>query len=115
LATLGGLISLPTNSWLNEYLAPLFTKVATEEHHFGTSEYMLMLVAVVDYWNRIAYSNTSNKISFLKMKNHWFCKSLYNKYYVDEFMIPFSLKSINGLSKFFRDNVETTLSSLVLD
>jgi NADH-quinone oxidoreductase subunit L len=28
-------------------------------------------------------------------------------------MIPFSLKSINGLSKFFRDNVETTLSSLV--
>jgi NADH-quinone oxidoreductase subunit L len=42
-----GLISLPTNSWLNEYLAPLFTKVATEEHHFGTSEYLLMLVAVI--------------------------------------------------------------------
>jgi NADH-quinone oxidoreductase subunit L len=32
---------------LNEYLAPLFTKVATEEHHFGTSEYLLMLVAVI--------------------------------------------------------------------
>jgi hypothetical protein len=28
LATLGG-FSLPTNSWLNEYQAPLFTKVAT--------------------------------------------------------------------------------------
>jgi NADH-quinone oxidoreductase subunit L len=25
----------------------LFTKVATEEHHFGTSEYLLMLVAVI--------------------------------------------------------------------
>jgi NADH-quinone oxidoreductase subunit L len=50
---------------LNEYLAPLFTKAATEEHHFGTSEYILMLVAVVGYWNRIAYSNTSNRTSFL--------------------------------------------------
>jgi NADH-quinone oxidoreductase subunit L len=43
---------------LNEYLAPLFTKVATEEHHFGTSEYMLMLVAVIVLLELIVYSNT---------------------------------------------------------
>jgi NADH-quinone oxidoreductase subunit L len=47
LATLGGLISLPTNSWLNDILLLFIYKVATEEHHFGTSEYMLMLVAVI--------------------------------------------------------------------
>jgi hypothetical protein len=35
----------------------IYTKVATEEHHFGTSEYMLMLVAVmVDYGIGIAYA-----------------------------------------------------------
>jgi NADH-quinone oxidoreductase subunit L len=50
IGNLSGLISLPTNSWLNEYLAPLFTKVATEEHHFGTSEYMLMLAVIGGLW-----------------------------------------------------------------
>jgi NADH-quinone oxidoreductase subunit L len=61
-----GLISLPTNSWLNEYLAPLFTKVATEEHHFGTSEYLLMLVAVIGGLVGIGIAqNTLSKIKFL--------------------------------------------------
>jgi NADH-quinone oxidoreductase subunit L len=46
LATLGGLISLPTNSyWTSTWR--LIAKVATEEHHFGTSEYLLMLAAVI--------------------------------------------------------------------
>jgi NADH-quinone oxidoreductase subunit L len=67
LATLGGLISLPTNSWLNRYLAPLFTKVATEEHHFGTSEYLLMLVAVIGGLVVLVLlmQNTLSKIKFL--------------------------------------------------
>jgi NADH-quinone oxidoreductase subunit L len=41
------------------------------------------------------------------MKNHWFYKVLYDKYYVDEIYDSIFVKSIN-LSKFFRDNVETT-------
>jgi NADH-quinone oxidoreductase subunit L len=117
LATLGGLISLPTNSWLNEYLAPLFTKVATEEHHFGTSEYMLMLVAVIGglVGIGIAYSKyiKQNLVPEEDEKITGFAKVLYNKYYVDEIYDSIFVKSINGLSKFFRDNVETTLSSLV--
>ncbi|SDW02042.1 NADH-quinone oxidoreductase subunit L [Flavobacterium degerlachei] len=117
LATLGGLISLPTNSWLNEYLAPLFTKVATEEHHFGTSEYMLMLVAVIGglVGIGIAYSKyiKQNLVPEEDEKITGFAKVLYNKYYVDEIYDSLFVKSINGLSKFFRDNVETTLSSLV--
>jgi NADH-quinone oxidoreductase subunit L len=117
LATLGGLISLPTNSWLNEYLAPLFTKVASEEHHFGTSEYMLMLVAVIGglVGIGIAYSKyiKQNLVPEEDSKISGFAKVLYNKYYVDEIYDSIFVKSINGLSKFFRDNVETTLSSLV--
>lgn len=117
LATLGGLISLPTNSWLNEYLAPLFTKVATEEHHFGTTEYTLMLVAVIGglVGIGIAYAKyiKQNLVPEEDEKITGFAKVLYNKYYVDEIYDSIFVKSINELSKFFRDNVETTLSSLV--
>ncbi|WP_369765828.1 NADH-quinone oxidoreductase subunit L [Flavobacterium sp. WC2429] len=117
LATIGGLISLPTNSWLNEYLAPLFTKVATEEHHFGTTEYTLMLIAVIGglVGIGIAYAKyiKQNSVPEEDSQITGFAKVLYNKYYVDEIYDSIFVKSINGLSKFFRDNVETTLSSLV--
>jgi NADH-quinone oxidoreductase subunit L len=117
LATLGGLISLPTNSWLNEYLAPLFTKVATEKHHFGTSEYLLMLVAVIGglVGIGIAYAKyiKQNQVPAEDAAITGFTKVLYDKYYVDEIYDFLFVKSINGLSRFFRDNVETTLASLV--
>jgi NADH-quinone oxidoreductase subunit L len=117
LATLGGLISLPTNSWLNEYLAPLFTKVATEEHHFGTSEYLLMLVAVLGglVGIGIAYAKyiKQNQVPEEDAAITGFTKVLYDKYYVDEIYDLLFVKSINGLSKFFKDNVETTLASVV--
>lgn len=117
LATLGGLISLPTNSWLNEYLAPLFTKVATEEHHFGTSEYMLMLVAVIGglVGIGIAYAKyiKQNQVPAEDVAITGFTKVLYDKYYVDEIYDFLFVKSINSLSRFFIDNVETTLTSLV--
>ena len=117
LATLGGLISLPTNSWLNEYLAPLFTKVATEEHHFGTSEYLLMLVAVIGglIGIGIAYAKyiKQNELPAEDAAITGFTKVLYNKYYIDEIYDFLFVKSINSLSRFSRDIVETTLSSLV--
>ena len=117
LATLGGLISLPTNSWLNEYLSPLFPKVATAEHHFGTSEYMLMLVAVIGglVGIAIAYSKyiKQSQVPDEDEAITGFTKVLYDKYYVDEVYDFLFVKSINGLSRFFRDNVETTLTSFV--
>jgi NADH-quinone oxidoreductase subunit L len=117
LATLGGLISLPTNSWLNEYLAPLFTKVATEEHHFGTAEYLLMLVAVIGglVGIGIAYAKyiKQNQVPEEDAAITGFTKVLYDKYYVDEIYDFLFVKSINNLSQFFKDNVETTLSSFV--
>jgi NADH-quinone oxidoreductase subunit L len=43
-----------------------------------------------------------------------FAKVLYNKYYVDEAYDTIFVKTTNSLSIFFRDHVETALSSLVL-
>lgn len=117
LATFGGLISLPGNSWLNEYLAPLFTKVAGEEHHLGTTEYTLMgvavlggllgiLIAYIKYFKQDNVPEADENITGVT-------KVLYSKYYVDEIYDAIFVRSINGLSRFFRDTIETGLSSLV--
>ncbi|WP_409417850.1 NADH-quinone oxidoreductase subunit L [Flavobacterium sp. PS2] len=117
LATFGGLISLPGNSWLNTYLAPLFTKVAGEAHHLGTTEYTLMGVAVIGglvgifiaYLKYIKQNNVPGEDESITGVT----KVLYNKYYVDEAYDYVFVRSINGLSKFFRDYVETSISALV--
>jgi len=117
LATIGGAISLPTNSWLNGYLEPLFSKEAHEAHHFGTQEYALMAVAVaggligiiiafVKYIKQRQVPAEDSEITGL-------AKVLYNKYYIDEIYDVIFVNSINGLSRFFRDYVETTLSAIV--
>jgi NADH-quinone oxidoreductase subunit L len=118
LATLGGLISLPTNSWLNGYLAPLFTKEAHEAHHFGITEYALMAVAVLGGLVGIAIAYTKyikqNQLPAEDAAISGFAKVLYNKYYIDELYDALFVKTVNGLSRFFRDTIETSLSSLVL-
>ncbi|WP_031454065.1 NADH-quinone oxidoreductase subunit L [Flavobacterium chungangense] len=117
LAAFGGLISLPGHSWLNEYLAPLFTKVAGEEHHLGATEYTLMgvavlggllgiLIAYIKYFKQDNVPESDENITGLS-------KVLYNKYYVDEAYDALFVAPVNFLSKFFRDYIETGLSALV--
>ncbi|MCW2120974.1 NADH-quinone oxidoreductase subunit L [Flavobacterium sp. 7A] len=118
LAAIGGLISLPSNSWLNGYLSPLFAKEVHEAHHFGTQEYSLMAIAVIGglVGIGIAYSKylKQNQVPESDESITGFAKTLYNKYYVDEAYDFIFVKSINSLSNFFRDQVETGLSSAVL-
>ncbi|MEN9907281.1 MAG: hypothetical protein RLZZ540_422 [Bacteroidota bacterium] len=117
LATIGGLISLPTNSWLSGYLAPLFSKEAHEAHHFGTTEYTLMAVAVLGGLIGITIAFVKyikqNQVPAEDAEITGFAKLLYNKYYVDEIYDAIFVNSVNGLSRFFRDYVETTLSAAV--
>ena len=117
LSLVGGVISLPGNSWLNEYLAPIFTKVAHEEHHFGATEYILMTVAVIGGLIGIvlAYSKYI-KQSYVPVADEQisgFSKVLYNKFYVDEFYTAIIVKPINKLSQFFKDKIETTISGFI--
>lgn len=116
LATVGGVISLPGNSWLNHYLSPLFGGVH-EEHQLGTTEYMLMAIAVVGglIGIAIAYAKyiKQNTLPCEDAEISGFSKVLYNKYYVDEFYTALFVNPINSLSRFFRDHVETAISALV--
>ena len=117
LATVGGVISLPGNSWLNHYLIPILPKLATAEHHLGTTEYILMAIAVVGGLIGIglAYAkyNKQNTVPGEDASITGFAKVLYNKYYLDEIYDFLFVKSINAMSKFFRDQVETSLASFV--
>jgi NADH-quinone oxidoreductase subunit L len=117
LAAVGGLLSLPGNSWLNEYLSPLFPKSAHEAHHFGTTEYTLMAVAVIGglIGIGIAYAKyvKQSQVPSSDSEITGFSKVLYNKYYVDEIYNALFVKPLNALSKFFRDIVEPALSGFV--
>ena len=117
LATIGGLINLPGNNWLQHYLSPLFSKVEHEVHAFGTLEYTLMGIAtigailgiVIAYIKYIKQNSIPSEDSAIT----GFSKVLYYKYYVDEAYNAIFVNPINVLSRFFRDHLETSLSNLV--
>jgi NADH-quinone oxidoreductase subunit L len=117
LSFFGGIISLPTNSWLNEYLAPIFTKVSHEEHTLGNKEYALMAIAMIGALIGIgvAYSKylKQKQIPLQDNEINGFAKVLYNKYYVDEAYNAVIVKPINKLSTFFKNNVETSIAASV--
>ena len=117
LATIGGLISLPGHSWLNEYLIPILPKLASAEHHLGMTEYTLMTIAVIGGLAGIVIAlvkyKKQNSVPGEDGEITGIAKVLYNKYYVDEFYTTLIVKPINGLSRFFRDYIETSISSLV--
>jgi NADH-quinone oxidoreductase subunit L len=117
LATIGGLISLPGHSWLNEYLIPIVPKLASAEHHLGMTEYTLMTIAVIGGLTGIVIAlvkyKKQNTVPEEDAKITGMAKVVYNKYYVDEFYNALIVNPINGLSRFFRDYIETSISSLV--
>jgi NADH-quinone oxidoreductase subunit L len=116
LAAVGGLINLPGSTWLHHYLAPLFA-ASSEEHAFGSTEYMLMGIALAGalVGIGIAYSKyiKQNNVPEEDDKITGFSKVLYNKYYVDECYDLLFVKPINVLSRFFRDYIETAVSGFV--
>ncbi len=116
LAFFGGALNLPGSTWLNHYLAPLFS-VAHEEHVLGSQEYMLMGIALAGaiVGISIAYMkyNKQGQLPDEDSQITGFSKVLYHKYYVDELYEFLFVKPINALSRFFRDYVETAVSGFV--
>lgn len=118
LSVVGGVISLPGNSWLNSYLEPIIVNSANAHPHvLGTTEYILMAIAVVGACIGlfIAYSKYIKKgeIPPADEQMTGFHKVLYNKYYIDEIYMKVIVKPIYILAVFFRDVVEVALSEVI--
>ena len=116
LAAIGGAINLPGSTWLNHFLEPVLVG-KHEEHALGTHEYMLMGIALVGAVFGIlwAYSKYIKKAFVPKEDSEitGFSKTIYNKYYVDEFYTFLIVKPLNSLSSFFRTTLEPALGKVV--
>jgi len=117
LATVGGLLSLPGNSWLNHYLEPIIAHKSHGAHHLDNTAYMLMGVAVIGglIGIGIAYAKYLKKgeVPPSDAEMTGLHKVLYNKYYVDEIYDSLFVKPINAMAIFFRDTFESALSGFV--
>ena len=116
LAAIGGAINLPGSSWLNHYLEPILA-TKHEEHHLGGPEFMLMGIALAGAIVAIIWAYSKYiKQGFVPKKDSeitGFNKTVYNKYYVDEFYIFLIVNPYNGLSNFFRTTLEPALGKIV--
>ena len=116
LSTVGGFISFPGHSWLNEYLKPIFIG-ARKEHHLDSTTFILMGVAVVGalIGIGIAYSNYIKKSQVPAEDNEitGFSKVLYNKFYVDEIYMAVIVKPIYAIASFSKNFIETALSGFI--
>ncbi|MDO4728591.1 MAG: NADH-quinone oxidoreductase subunit L [Bacteroidota bacterium] len=116
LAAVGGLVSLPGNSWLNHYLEPIFIG-ARPHHHLDGTAYALMGVAVIGalIGIGIAYSNYIKKHQLPQADGEavGFAKVLQNKFYIDEIYTALIVKPIYWLGDVFKSIVEVIIASLV--
>ena len=116
LATFGGLLNFPGNNWLNHFLEPILA--TKQEHHaLGVQEYALMFVALAGAVIGIvwAYSKYIRQGFVPKEDSEisGFSKTIYHKYYVDEFYNALIVKPINSISNFFRTTLEPALGNIV--
>lgn len=118
LAAIGGLISIPGSSWLNKFLAPVITNNAlSHPHELGTTEYILMALAVVGALIGIGYAYTKymkNKHVPVNDNNvPGLQKLLVEKYYIDDIYQFLIVQPLNYMGSFFKKNVEVLISGMV--
>jgi NADH-quinone oxidoreductase subunit L len=116
LAFVGGAINLPGSMWLNHFMEPILSG-EHETHHLGTQEFILMGIALVGAIIGIIWANAKYiKQAFVPKEDSeivGFNKTIYNKYYVDEFYTFLIVKPINSLANFFRTTLEPALGKVV--
>ena len=118
LAIVGGALSLPGVSWLNEYLVPVIAEpLAHNEHTLGNTEYILMGIATVGalIGIGIAYAkyNSKGEVPPADAEITGVTKVLYNKFYVDEFYTAVIVKPIYFIGSIFKNVTEVIISGLV--
>lgn len=118
LAAIGGAISLPGNSWLNHYLAPLFAHKAHGEHHLDGQTIMLMVIATIGAFIGIGIAYViyfkKKEIPVADSEVQGVHKVLSNKYYLDEIYMATIVKPIYMISNFAKKYVEKFISKAVI-
>ena len=116
LALIGGAINVPGSYWLNHFLEPILA-TKHEVHALGTHEYMLMGIALAGAVFGILWAYSKYlKQGFVPKEDSGitgFSKTIYNKYYVDEFYTFLIVRPLNSLSNFFRTTLEPALGKVV--
>ena len=116
LALIGGAINLPGSNWLNHFLEPILA-TKHEEHALGAQEYMLMGIALAGAVFGILWAYSKYiKQAFVPSEDAditGFSKTIYHKYYVDEFYTFIIVRPLNSLSNFFRTTLEPALGKVV--
>ncbi len=116
LATVGGLINLPGSHWLDHFIEPIL-KTKHEIHALGSQEYMLMGIALTGAIIGIVWAYSKYiKQAYVPKEDAditGFSKTVYHKYYVDEFYTFLIVKPINSLANFFRTTLEPALGKVV--
>lgn len=116
LALIGGAINLPGSMWLNHFLEPILT-AKHEAHHLGSKEFMLMGIAMAGALFGILWAYSKYiKQGFIPKEDAEIIglnKTIYNKYYVDEFYTFLIVKPINSLSNFFRTTLEPAFGKVI--
>ena len=119
LAAIGGLISIPGNSWLNEFLKPVIkNNAASHPHELGTTEYMLMGLAVVGaliglgiayikYIKNKQVPVNDNNVSGLQ-------KLFVNKYYLDDIYQFIIVQPLNFFGSFFKNQIDGLINGIVV-
>ncbi|MHC5308534.1 NADH-quinone oxidoreductase subunit L [Myroides sp. LJL116] len=115
---IAGVIGLPGNSWLNHYLSPIITKKGSYEiHHFGTTEYMVIAIAligaiiglVIAYTKYIKNAQVPQADDQIKGLH----KVLYEKFYIDQFYDLIIVKPIFLLADLCKNVIEVAISGTV--
>lgn len=114
LSLIGGIISLPRNSWLNTYLGPIFIGGEAKEHHFGVTEYVLMGLAIAGGLIGIGIAYTKYiKCSQIPQEDaqiQGLMKVLYNKFYIDEIYNIIFVAPLYSASWILKNVIEPFLS-----
>src|SRR5690606_33382548 len=117
-ATVGGLISIPGNSWLNEYLAPVILNNAWSHRHvLGITAYILVVVAIfgASIGIQIAYTKYIKKQHVPDQDNNipGLQRLLDEKYYLDEIYQFLIIQRISFLGGFFIRTTERIISRII--
>ena len=118
LAAVGGIISFPGNSWLNDFLTPVIANNASAHpHELGQTEYLLMAIAVLGAFVGLYFAYAK----YLKKKqvpvndnNVSGLQNLFvNKYYLDDIYQLLIVQPLNFFGNFFKNQIDGLISGIV--